>query len=234
MLKFNLKKQIKTGEEFFKKDVIDNETSPVFKNNDIISVNGRFYEYSEKEKGFYITDNIYIKDVPKNNSFFYFKVAVIVMSDSCAAGESLDKSGLFISELVKENKFIVSVYKIVPDNKSEIENIYNKCLSQNISLVLTTGGTGLSPSDITPEITKKIAPREVPGISQGIIQYSLNKTPHAMFGRIYAGCCGRTLFVNLPGSLKAVKECCEVLFPTEKNIMYHALEKLSGVIKKCG
>ncbi|MFA5480415.1 MAG: MogA/MoaB family molybdenum cofactor biosynthesis protein [Candidatus Muiribacteriota bacterium] len=233
MIKLKSDVCFKTVPDEINPDIFDKLSCPDFKQNDVISFNNCFYLF--KKDKFIATEEKYAEKISEDHTFlYYFKAAVIVMSDSCSQGIAEDKSGEFLKNRLLNQGYIVEDFIIVPDDFNEIEKVLNNCIKKNISLVLTTGGTGLSPRDVTPDVTKKVASKEIPGISQAIINYSLTKSPHAMFGRIYSGFCGRTLFINLPGSVKAVKECAEILFPENKNILFHALEKLAAVMAKCG
>lgn len=156
--------------------------------------------------------------------------AIICVSDRCSKGICEDKSGPLIRDILSslgETK----EYIIVPDEKKEIQNalIY---LSDEIKadVVFTTGGTGFAPRDITPEATKAVIEREVPGIPEAIRYESLKITKNAMLSRATAGIRGKSLIINLPGSPKAVKESLEVVIP----VLPHAVKTLSGDTQNCG
>ena len=158
------------------------------------------------------------------------KFGVICVSDRCSKGLCEDKSGPLISEILSSLGETV-FYEIVPDEKVIISLALIKAAdSLGCDVVFTTGGTGLAPRDITPEATKAVIEREVPGISEAIRQKSLEITPKAMLSRATSGIRGKTLIVNLPGSPKAVKESLEFVLP----VLPHAVEVLSGDTQNCG
>jgi len=157
------------------------------------------------------------------------KVGIITASDRGARGEREDLSGKVIMETVARIDGQVSAYWIVPDDLETIKEAMIKMCDQGIELILTTGGTGLSPRDNTPEATLEVIEKEVPGIPEAMRQKSLEKTPHAMLSRSRAGIRGKTLIVNLPGSPKAVKENLEVILPA----LPHAIEVLRGQVTDC-
>lgn len=160
----------------------------------------------------------------------FLKFGVICVSDRCSKGIYQDKSGPLISELVSHLGETV-FYEIVPDEKELISLALIKASDKtDADVVFTTGGTGFAPRDITPEATKAVIEREVPGISEAIRQKSLEITPKAMLSRATSGIRGSTLIVNLPGSPKAVKEALEIVTP----VLPHAVETLSGVTVSCG
>jgi len=160
-----------------------------------------------------------------------FKVAIITISDRGSKGEREDSSGPLIREMVKDLPAEVIHYEIIPDEKEMIIEALKKSADQlKIDLILTTGGTGLSPRDVTPEATLKVIDKEVPGFSEAMRAESLKKTPHAMISRAVSGIRGSTLIVNLPGSPKSVKENLSVILPA----LPHALSKLKGDPSECG
>lgn len=157
-------------------------------------------------------------------------VSVITVSDRCSKGIYEDRSGTLICELMKELSTIKE-YIIVPDEKDEIEKeLIRLCDEVKSDIIFTTGGTGFAPRDITPEATKAVIEKEVPGIPEAIRQKSLEITPMAMLSRATAGIRGKTLIINLPGSPKAVKESLEIVTP----VLKHAVETLSGNTQSCG
>lgn len=158
------------------------------------------------------------------------KVAIVTASDKGFAGEREDVSGFALETLAKESGFTVIERMIVPDERKRISDaLLYLCDQLKADLILTTGGTGFSPRDITPEATKDIIDREVPGIPEAIRQKSLEITNRAMLSRATAGIRNRTLIINMPGSPKAVKECFEIIRP----ILPHALEILTDTGGEC-
>ena len=136
-----------------------------------------------------------------------YSAAVITVSDKGYAGQRVDTSGPAICEMAKEHGFDVQYTAIVPDDREMIKAELIKCSDElHISLVLTTGGTGFSPRDITPEATLAVIERETRGIPEAMRAESMRITPRGCLSRSAAGIRGRTLIINLPGSLKAAKE----------------------------
>ena len=160
-----------------------------------------------------------------------FKVVILTISDRGSRGEREDASGPLIEEMVKNLPGQVIHYQIIPDEKEEIAEALKQSADQlKADLVLTTGGTGLSPRDVTPDATLKVIEKEVPGFSEAMRAESLKKTPHAMISRAVTGVRGSTLIVNLPGSPKSVRENLNVVLPA----LPHALSKLKGDPEECG
>lgn len=155
---------------------------------------------------------------------------ILTVSDRCGRGEAEDKSGVLLAEMLKELGEIKE-YLIVPDEKEEISHSLIKMADEiKCDVIFTTGGTGFAPRDITPEATKAVIEKEVPGISEAIRYESLKITPKAMLSRGVSGIRGKTLIINLPGSPKAVKESLEAVLP----VLPHAVETLSGNTLSCG
>ena len=160
-----------------------------------------------------------------------FKVVILTISDRGSKGEREDSSGPLIQEMVKDLPGEVIHYEIIPDEREQIVASLKKSADQlKADLILTTGGTGLSPRDVTPDATLKVIDKEVPGFSEAMRAESLKKTPHAMISRAIAGIRGSCLIVNLPGSPKSVKENLSVILPA----LPHALSKLKGDPTECG
>lgn len=156
--------------------------------------------------------------------------AVVCVSDRCSKGLCEDKSGPLISEILSYLGETIS-YSVVPDEKEVISSkLIELCDKTDADVVLTTGGTGLAPRDVTPEATLAVIEKQVFGISEAIRQKSLDITPMAMLSRAISGIRGKTLIVNLPGSPKAVKESLEIILP----VLPHAVETLSGKTLSCG
>ena len=154
-----------------------------------------------------------------------YSAAVITISDKGARGERVDTSGPAICDILVSKGWNVAYTGIIPDEKEQIKSELIKCADDmNINLVLTTGGTGFSPRDITPEATLEVIERRTPGISEAMRAESLRITPKGCLSRSEAGIRGRTLIINLPGSEKAAKEnLMAVIDPVE-----HGLEMLLG------
>ncbi|MGD9157560.1 MAG: MogA/MoaB family molybdenum cofactor biosynthesis protein [Desulfobacteraceae bacterium] len=159
-----------------------------------------------------------------------FRAGVLTMSDKGSRGERIDESGELAFSMLENDGFEMVVKEIVPDSLEEIINtLTDWCDNKKISLIVTSGGTGLSPTDVTPQAMQKIIEFEVPGIAEAMRAASLLKTPHAMISRAMAGVRGSSLIINLPGSPRGVKENLEVVLPALK----HALSKLSGDTADC-
>lgn len=155
-------------------------------------------------------------------------VAVLTISDKGSKGERKDVSGPLIEDILKKIEAEVKYYEILPDEKRLIRKNLIK-YSKKVDLILTTGGTGLSPRDVTPDATLEVIEREVPGISEAMRAEGLKKTRMAMLSRAVAGVKGETLIINLPGSPKAVRENLETIL----NVIPHAIEKIKGDPTEC-
>ena len=159
-----------------------------------------------------------------------FTVGIITSSDKGYRGEREDKSGQVIEEIVSQNGFIVIKKVVLPDEKDLLEKeMINMCDNLNVNLLLTTGGTGFSKRDITPEATKSVIEREALGIVEAIRFYSLQITKRAMLSRATSGIRQNTLIINLPGSPKACKEALDFVLDDVK----HGIEILLGEAKEC-
>ncbi len=151
------------------------------------------------------------------------KVGILTVSTSGARGTRADTSGDAIRELVATIGGQVDAYEIIPDDRSLIAATLRAWADERgLDLVVTTGGTGISPTDVTPEATRDVLEKELPGLGEAMRQVSLAKTPRAILSRAIAGTRGRTLIVNLPGSPKGVRECLDVVLP----VLPHAVEIL--------
>jgi molybdenum cofactor synthesis domain-containing protein len=159
-----------------------------------------------------------------------WRVGILTLSDKGARGEREDLSGAAIRELLDPAVFAVPEYAVIPD---DVETIVATLVAwvdeKGLDLVLTTGGTGVAPRDVTPEATRAVIEREVPGMAEAMRWASLQKTPHAVISRAVAGIRRRTLIVNLPGSPRAVRENLGVLLPA----LPHAIEKIHGDPSEC-
>ncbi len=159
------------------------------------------------------------------------RVAVITLSDRGAAGEREDVSGGKIREIIARIDATVVHYEVLPDEQLRIiETLRRLADSEEVDLILTTGGTGVSPRDVTPEATRAVIDRELPGMAEAMRMESLKKTPHAMISRAVTGIKNKTLIINLPGSPRAVAENLEVILPA----IPHAVEKIKGDPSECG
>ena len=153
------------------------------------------------------------------------KVAVLTISDSCTEGSREDVSGQTIIDMLPEETFEISEKKIVPDDYHSIaEVLKNFSDEQGIDVVLTTGGTGLGPRDVTPEATASVCERMAPGFSEILRVEGFRKTPKAILSRGVAGVRKNTLITNLPGSPKAVRESLEIIL----NVIPHAVKMMRG------
>lgn len=153
------------------------------------------------------------------------RAGVIVVSDSVSAGKRVDKSGKFIVKALKDKNIDVIKYKVIPDDSSAIEKLlvkYSDVFALN--LIVTTGGTGLSHRDVTPEATRNVIEKEITGIAEGSRAYGQRRTPLSMLSRGVAGIRGTSLIINFPGSLRAVSESLDFLFPG----LEHALKMIEG------
>ena len=158
------------------------------------------------------------------------KFGVLCVSDRCSQGICEDKSGKLIEEIVSALGE-TAAYTVVPDETDRISQaIIRMCDTDKVDVVLTTGGTGFAPRDVTPEATLAVLEKQTPGISEAIRQKSLEITPMAMLSRAVSGIRESTLIINLPGSPKAVKESLEIILP----VLPHAVETLSGKTLSCG
>lgn len=159
-----------------------------------------------------------------------FRAYIITASDSGSRGERVDLSGPAIEDLLEENGYEVTGRVILPDNRAILsENMRKVCMDGTADLLLTTGGTGFSPTDVTPEATKDVIEREAPGIPEAIRADSMRYTNRAMLSRAVAGILKDTLIINLPGSPKAVEECLTFLIP----VLEHGLSILTGQAHNC-
>jgi len=159
------------------------------------------------------------------------KAAVITVSDKGYRGQREDRSGKYIVQYFKQKGWEITEYDIVPDNQELIEKKLKQISdTQKANLILTTGGTGFSPTDVTPEATKGVVERSVPGFSEIIRMEGQKKTPRAILSRGVSGIRGKTLIINLPGSIKGVKESLELIYRP----LPHGVDILTGRDAECG
>lgn len=159
-----------------------------------------------------------------------FSFGIITVSDKGSRGERLDTSGQEIRTMLEQQGFSFADYVIVPDEQNEISAALCRYADEKrIDLIVTTGGTGVSPRDVTPEATLKILDKEIPGMAEAMRRESAKITPHAMISRAIAGIRGASLIINLPGSPKGVRENLDTVLPALK----HAMEKIKGDPSDC-
>ena len=158
-----------------------------------------------------------------------FTAKVITVSDRCAAGEAEDKSGPVVADMLAAAGYTLLESALTSDEPDEIEAALLRAVEEDAALIVTTGGTGFSPRDNTPEVTLRVCERPVPGIPEAMRYASLAITPRAMLSRAAAGIRNRSLIVNLPGSPKAAKENLEAVLPA----LDHGLLMLRGGRQDC-
>lgn len=172
-----------------------------------------------------VGDELFIKNKLK------FRAGVITASDKGSRGEREDLSGPAICEMLTENGYEIVRTKILPDDEEMLfHEIICFCDEDQVDVLFTTGGTGFSPRDCTPEATIRAATKNAPGIAEAIRQYSLSITPRAMLSRAVSVMRNQTLIINLPGSVKAVKESLTFILPT----LAHGIEIMRGNAGECG
>jgi molybdopterin adenylyltransferase len=158
------------------------------------------------------------------------RAGILTVSDRGAKGQREDRSGQVLRTMLEANGAEVVCYAVVPDEGPAIrDRLLEWADREGLDLVLTTGGTGFSPRDVTPEATASLLDRPAPGISEAIRAEGRKKTPHAILSRGTSGIRGRTLIVNLPGSPKGVEESLNVFLPA----LPHAIEVLRGEAVEC-
>jgi len=160
-----------------------------------------------------------------------YSCGVLTLSDKGARGEREDTSGVLLKEMLAGQGFSIVAYEIIPDQQSLIESTLIEWVDEKkIDLIVTTGGTGVSPTDRTPEATRRVVELEIPGIGEAMRSASLAKTGNAIWSRGIAGIRRQSLIINLPGSKKAAKENIEVVLPA----LEHGIYKLKGGSADCG
>ena len=155
---------------------------------------------------------------------------VLTISDSAAAGKREDLSGPEAGRILQEAGFDVQGIEVLADDRAAIEFRLRRASEMGLDLIVTTGGTGLSPRDVTPEATLAVIDRQVPGLAELMRMEGLKNTPRAVLSRAVSGICGATLIINLPGSVKAVRECLGAVRP----VLGHAVETLKQSSLGCG
>lgn len=159
-----------------------------------------------------------------------FRAVVITVSDRGSRGERVDGSGPAVEEMLREMGMEIIGRRIIPDEREMIrETLVQWSDREGADLIVTTGGTGVSPRDVTPDATLEVIDREIPGMAEAMRRQSTAVTPHAMISRALTGIRGRTLIINLPGSPKGARENLGVLLPA----LPHAIEKIKGDESEC-
>ncbi len=152
------------------------------------------------------------------------RFGILTLSDRSAKGERADASGPALADLIRAQGWSVAKQSILPDDESAICTALTAWADiDEVDVILTTGGTGFAPRDVTPEATRKVIEREAPGLAEAMRAESLKKTPHAMLSRAMAGIRGRTLIINLPGSPKGAVENLQTILP----VLSHAVQLLT-------
>ena len=160
-----------------------------------------------------------------------FTVGILTVSDKGWSGERQDRSGEAIRGILSTMDVHIANYEVLPDEKELIaQKLVEWADKSKVDVIMTTGGTGLSPRDVTPDATLSVVDRVVPGFAEAMRAESFRKTPMAVLSRAVAGTRGGCLIINLPGSPKAVRECLEPILP----VLHHAVETLKGQGGDCG
>ena len=159
------------------------------------------------------------------------KIAVITVSDKGYKGEREDRSGKYIVDYFKKNGWVISDYAIVPDETDIIKDkLIDICDNEKANLIITTGGTGFSLRDVTPEATEEVIEKKVPGFSEMLRIEGQKKTPRAILSRGVSGIRKNTLIINIPGSIKGVKDSLELIYRS----LPHGIDILAGRDAECG
>ncbi|MBW2346885.1 MAG: MogA/MoaB family molybdenum cofactor biosynthesis protein [Deltaproteobacteria bacterium] len=155
---------------------------------------------------------------------------VLTVSDKGARGEREDQSGRIVARMLEEAGFAVRNIEVIPDDRDRIAETIRRWADEDaLALIITSGGTGLTPRDVTPQATRDVIDYQVPGMAEAMRAESLKKTPHAMISRAVAGVRGKTLIINVPGSPRGAAENLAVVLPA----LDHALSKLAGDPTDC-
>jgi molybdenum cofactor synthesis domain-containing protein len=159
-----------------------------------------------------------------------FTAAVLTLSDKGSRGERDDLSGKILAEMLSKISGKVESYAILPDDRQLIEEqLIHYADHVGVDVIATTGGTGVGPRDVTPDATRAVIDKEIPGMGEAMRRAGLEKTPFAMISRAVVGCRGKTLIINLPGSPKGVRENLEAIL----KVIPHVVEKLQGDPTDC-
>jgi molybdopterin adenylyltransferase len=159
------------------------------------------------------------------------RTGIITVSDRSSQGIREDSSGPALAAMLADAQIEVCKSLVIPDEKDQIKEAIIKYADvENFDLILTTGGTGVSPRDVTPDATLEVIDKQIPGMAEAMRHQSMNITPYAMISRAIAGIRGRCLIVNLPGSPKGAKENLAIILPALK----HSIEKIKGDDAECG
>ncbi|KAG7281673.1 hypothetical protein CRUP_008048, partial [Coryphaenoides rupestris] len=181
---------------------------------------------SARHSGTEVVVNMAADGMVLTNHDHQIRVGILTVSDSCFRNLAEDRSGVNLKDLVHDPSLlggVIAAYKVVPDEMDEIKDILlDWCDEQELNLILTTGGTGFAPRDVTPEATREVIEREAPGMALAMLMGSLNVTPLGMLSRPVCGIRGKTLIINLPGSKKGSQECFQFILPA----LPHAVDLL--------
>jgi molybdenum cofactor synthesis domain-containing protein len=159
------------------------------------------------------------------------RTGIITVSDRSSQGIRKDSSGPALATMLVDADIEVCKSLVIPDEKDQIKEAIKKYADvENFDLILTTGGTGVSPRDVTPDATLEVIDKQIPGMAEAMRHQSMQITPYAMISRAIAGIRGRCLIVNLPGSPKGAQENLAIILPALK----HAIEKIKGDDAECG
>ena len=160
-----------------------------------------------------------------------YRVAILTVSDRCSRNERVDTSGPVIKKIIEKIKAEVVFYEVIPDEAKVIKQYIRRlCDQEKLDLILTTGGTGVSPRDVTPDVTLTLLDREISGMAEAMRAASLKKTRYAMISRAVCGIRKSTLIINLPGSPKGAEENLKTIIPT----ISHSIDKIKGDQSECG